>query len=153
MNTNSLADHEFLYVRNKISSCLRKASLACPDQRWWPLCLAATLVLASCGGFSSSPNKTAPGGNSGTTTHVVELSWNASTSPDIQGYNVYRAIYSSTTCGPLSKVNASLVTHASYTDSDVTNGMSYCYATTAVDISNNESEYSNIVSNITVPAQ
>jgi fibronectin type 3 domain-containing protein len=40
-----------------------------------------------------------------------------------------------------------------YTDSSVTNGSVYCYATTAVDTSNIESGYSNVVSNVQIPAQ
>jgi hypothetical protein len=33
------------------------------------------------------------------------------------------------------------------------NGTSYCYATTGVDTSNQESGYSNVVSNVQIPAQ
>jgi fibronectin type 3 domain-containing protein len=45
-----------------------------------------------------------------------------------------------------------LDTSTLYTDSVVVDGTSYCYATTAVDSSNQESGYSNIVSNIQIPA-
>jgi hypothetical protein len=38
-----------------------------------------------------------------------------------------------------------------YTDSVVTDGTSYCYATTAVNSSNQESGYSNIASNVQIP--
>ena len=83
-------------------------------------------------------------------THSVALSWNASTSPDILGYNVYRAPYT-TSCGAFAKLNPMLNTGTLYTDTTVANGDNYCYATTAVNTSNEESGYSNIVSNVQVP--
>jgi hypothetical protein len=85
-------------------------------------------------------------------THSVALSWNASTSGGISGYNVYRAVYASS-CGAYSKINGSLDANTVYTDLNVVNGTSYCYATTAVNTSNEESGYSNIVSNVQIPAQ
>jgi fibronectin type 3 domain-containing protein len=83
---------------------------------------------------------------------MVNLSWNASTSSDITGYNIYRAGYT-TSCGSFSKVNGALNTGTLYTDSTVANGSAYCYATTAVDTSRVESAYSNIVSNLKIPTQ
>lgn len=83
-------------------------------------------------------------------THSVALSWNASTSSDILGYNVYRAPYT-TSCGAFAKLNPTLNTGTLYTDTTVANGNNYCYATTAVNTSNEESGYSNIVSNVQVP--
>jgi hypothetical protein len=38
-----------------------------------------------------------------------------------------------------------------YTDSSVVDGTSYCYASTALNTNNEESGYSNIVSNIQIP--
>ena len=84
-------------------------------------------------------------------THTVNLSWNASTSSNISGYNVYRAVYG-TSCGSFSKINSGLDTSTLYTDSGVTDGKNYCYATTAVNASSQESGYSNIVSNVQIPA-
>lgn len=83
--------------------------------------------------------------------HSVNLSWNASTSSNISGYNIYRAVYQ-TSCGSFSRINSLLNTGTLYTDSSVTDGTSYCYAATAVDTSNAESGYSNIVSNVQIPA-
>jgi len=79
------------------------------------------------------------------------LSWDASTSPNISGYNIYRAVYSGS-CGSYSKINAVLNTSTLYTDSTVVDGTSYCYAATAVNSSEEESGYSNIVSNVQIPA-
>jgi len=84
-------------------------------------------------------------------THSVNLSWTASTSGGISGYNVYRTTYVNSACGSFSKINSVLDTTTLYTDSSVANGSSYCYATTAVDSSNQESGYSNIVSNVRIP--
>jgi fibronectin type 3 domain-containing protein len=81
----------------------------------------------------------------------VSLTWNASSSTDVSGYNIYRAPYTST-CGSFAKINPSLNAGTAYTDSNVTDGSSYCYAATTVDTSNNESGYSNIVSDIQIPA-
>jgi fibronectin type 3 domain-containing protein len=45
-----------------------------------------------------------------------------------------------------------LNTDTLYADSAVVDGATYCYATTAVNTSNEESGYSNVVSNVQVPA-
>jgi hypothetical protein len=112
--------------------------------------LLAAAVITGCAGVSTS-TKTVTVTGTGASTHTVDLSWVASTSADVMGYNVYRAVYSDA-CGSLSKINTVLVATTSYTDSTVTNGTSYCYATTAVDTSNRESGYSNIVSDVQIPA-
>ena len=83
-------------------------------------------------------------------THSVNLSWNASTSSNISGYNIYRAVFK-TSCGSYTKINPVLNTGTLYTDSSVVDGTSYCYASTAVNTSNEESGYSNIVSNVQIP--
>jgi hypothetical protein len=80
-----------------------------------------------------------------------QLSWSASTSSSVSGYNIYRAPYASA-CGSFSKINSLLNTGTLYTDSAVVDGATYCYATTAVNTSNEESGYSNVVSNVQVPA-
>ena len=72
--------------------------------------------------------------------HSVTLNWTASTTPNIQGYNLYRGAASG---GPYTKINASLIVGTSYVDSNVDGGLSYYYVATAVDSSNNESKYSN----------
>jgi hypothetical protein len=71
--------------------------------------------------------------------HSATLNWTASTST-VVGYNVYRR---GSAGGPYTKLNSSLVTGVTYTDSTVQAGQTYYYVTTAVDSSNNESVYSN----------
>lgn len=73
--------------------------------------------------------------------HVVDLSWNASTSADIVGYNVYRGQVVS---GPYSKINmGGLLGSTLYSDIGVTGGVTYYYVATAVDSSGKESAHSN----------
>ena len=73
-------------------------------------------------------------------THSVNLSWTASTSQNISGYNIYRGVKSG---GPYSKINAVLNASTLYTDTTVADGITYYYVTTAVNSSNEESTYSN----------
>src|SRR5579863_8440229 len=73
--------------------------------------------------------------------HSVNLSWTASTTSGIESYNIYRAVYSSK-CGTYSNIGSTSSSTTAYTDNNVTDGTTYCYATTAVD-SGGESEYSN----------
>jgi hypothetical protein len=84
-------------------------------------------------------------------THSVNLSWTASTTTDVVSYNIYRALYSSSACGAFSKINPVPNTTTLYTDNAVASSTAYCYATTAVDSSNAESTYSNIVSDVAIP--
>jgi hypothetical protein len=73
--------------------------------------------------------------------HAVNLSWNASTSVNIVGYNVYRGQVVS---GPYSKINTGgLVASTLYSDTSVASGMTYYYDATVVDSSGHESAHSN----------
>jgi fibronectin type 3 domain-containing protein len=145
----SLVKALFVFIRRCQQRRFRTFILRCSVRI---LTLGAGAVIVSCAGVSTSTKTvTVTGTGTGASTHTVDLSWVASTSPDVMGYNVYRAVYSNA-CGPLSKINAALVATTSYTDSTVANGASYCYATTAVDTSNRESVYSNIVSDVQIPA-
>ncbi len=110
----------------------------------------ATLDFTS-NGQPSSTAETLSGTGTAAPTYSVNLSWTASTSPDISGYNIYRAVYTNS-CGSFSKINSSLNTSTLYTDSVVIDGTNYCYATTAVNTSNEESGYSNIVPDVQIPA-
>jgi hypothetical protein len=67
--------------------------------------------------------------------HVVDLSWNASTSSNVTGYNLYRSLDGTT----WNKINASLIASTLYADSTVANASTYYYAATAVDIYGHES--------------
>ncbi len=72
--------------------------------------------------------------------HTVNLSWDASTSKDVVGYNIYRGPSAN---GPYAKINTSLNVPTNFADSTVIGGQTYFYVTTAMDSLGNESGYSN----------
>lgn len=76
-----------------------------------------------------------------TANHVVDLSWKASTSTDVVGYNIYRSLDGTI----WKKINASLIASTLYNDSTVANNTTYYYAATAVDIYGDESSESTTV--------
>jgi len=84
----------------------------------------------------------------GVAQHQVQLSWGASSSSGITGYNVYRGGVSG---GPYTKINSALVVGTTYSDSSVQAGKTYFYVTTALNGSGTESAYSNEVQ-ATVPS-
>jgi hypothetical protein len=90
---------------------------------------------------STSASETASGSGA-TIQHTVDLSWNASTSASISGYNVYRGTVSG---GPYAKINTALHSALSYSDSTVQSSRTYYYVSTAVDSSGVESSYSSQV--------
>jgi hypothetical protein len=72
--------------------------------------------------------------------HSAALAWNASTSSNVVGYNVYRGTVSG---GPYTQINSALDATTSDTDSTVQGGQTYYYVATAVDSTGAESSYSN----------
>ncbi len=75
--------------------------------------------------------------------HSATLSWTASTSSNVVGYNLYRGIQAN---GPYTKMTPTPVAGTTYTDTTVQAGQIYYYVATAVDNSNGESVYSNSAS-------
>ncbi len=74
---------------------------------------------------------------------TVSLNWNDNGEGDLAGYNVFR----STTPGSgYSQLNGSLLSSSDYTDNSASNGTTYYYVVTAVDVATNESGYSSEVS-------
>ncbi len=71
--------------------------------------------------------------------HSVSLTWVASTSTNVVGYNVYRG---ATPGGPYTLLTSTRVAGLAYTDNAVQAGQTYYYVVTAVDSSNNASVYS-----------
>lgn len=92
-----------------------------------------TIKVSGCGGSSSSDSYKAV--IQATANHIVDLSWTSSTSTNVAGYNMYRSPDGST----WKRVNASLIGSTIYDDSTVSNGSTYYYAATTVDINGNES--------------
>lgn len=67
--------------------------------------------------------------------HVVDLSWKASTTTNVVGYNMYRSPDAAT----WKKLNASLIASTLYSDATVANSTTYYYSATAVDVAGHES--------------
>lgn len=88
---------------------------------------------------NSTAAETLSGSGMQASQHSVALTWNASSSQVI-GYNIYRRLGST---GSYARLNPSITTVTSYTDTAVQSGQTYDYVTTAVDASNVESAYSN----------
>jgi len=80
--------------------------------------------------------------------HSVDITWDASTSATLQGYNVYRGTVSG---GPYSKISQTLSTSTLlFTDATPVSGKQYFYVVTAVDTSGAESTASSQVA-VTIP--
>ncbi len=73
-------------------------------------------------------------------TSKVILIWNDNAEPDLKGYHVYRAVYET---GPYTRITGTPVTVSRYSDTGLANGTTYWYKVTAVDVSTNESGYSD----------
>jgi hypothetical protein len=79
--------------------------------------------------------------------HSATVSWTASTSANVIGYNVYRGDQSG---GPYAKLNSASIMGTTYTDATVVAGGSYYYVVTSLD-GTSESSYSAQVSAV-IPA-
>jgi hypothetical protein len=122
------------------------------------LAVRMTVGLATCTANVAGPgictavvvqrvtNASAPGATC--LAHWVSLSWVASISPGVAGYNVYR---SASPAGPFSKVNSTLISGLSFTDSAVRAGQTYYYVATAVDTNGAEGDFSD-QAGVTVPS-
>jgi hypothetical protein len=100
---------------------------------------AFTVAVTGCGGHVSEASYKVV--VQATANHVVDLSWNASASNNISGYNVYRSPNGTT----WSKINVSLIGSTLYNDDTVADGNTYYYAATAVNIEGVESSKSAVV--------
>lgn len=83
-------------------------------------------------------NASLPGGTC--KAHTVALSWIASISDNVAGYNVYRR---SSPDGTFVRINSSVVAELKFTDTAIQNGLTYYYVVTALDTSGAESEFSD----------
>jgi Abnormal spindle-like microcephaly-assoc'd, ASPM-SPD-2-Hydin len=133
------------------------SQFAVPDARF-PLTVAAgksvSLTVAFTPKSSGNPSATLTfssnaadsptySGLTGTATlPIVSLSWIASTSPEVTGYNIYRKTSSDPS---YARINSRLDPDTNFTDTNVIPGETYYYATTAVNTKGKESDYSNHV--------
>jgi hypothetical protein len=100
---------------------------------------AARLAFLSNAG-NSLATESLSGSGVATVPHSVTLSWAASSSAGVAGYNVYRSTVSGRS---YARITSSPDGNLSYTDSTVSAGQSYFYVVTAVDRTGAESTYSN----------
>ena len=110
---------------------------------------AASGTVSFASNASNSPVLSLSGTGTPPPIHSVFLSWSASTSPNIIGYNIYRGTASS---GPYAKINSSLNASTTYTDNSVVDGQTYYYVTTAVNSNNQESAYSTPPQQAVIPS-
>jgi hypothetical protein len=89
---------------------------------------------------AATPTTTIAVTGAGVKTHSATLTWNASTSPNVTGYNAYRGTVSG---GPYTRLNAQLIPALTYQDTTVQAGVTYYYVATAVDSTGAESVDSN----------
>ena len=92
---------------------------------------------------SNSPTISLSGTGVQAVAHSVDLSWTASVSSGVVGYNVYRGTSSG---GPYSILDSALVSADNYTDATVQSGQIYFYVVRAVDGTGTESTNSTEVS-------
>jgi hypothetical protein len=80
--------------------------------------------------------------------HSVDVTWDASTSPSLQGYNVYRSTVSG---GPYTKISATISPSTLlFTDTTPVSGKQYFYIVTALSTSGAESAAS-VEAGVTIP--
>jgi Abnormal spindle-like microcephaly-assoc'd, ASPM-SPD-2-Hydin len=104
---------------------------------------AATGTVTVASNASNSPASISVTGSS----YAVNLTWQASSSSELAGYDVYRSTSSS---GSYSLLNTSPITATAYSDSSVADGQTYYYVVTAVNTSNVQSADSNQIS-VSIP--
>ena len=97
-------------------------------------------VTGNGGGIQQTATVTLTVTAQGTQGAQVALSWTASTSPGIAGYNAFRSM---TSGGPYTQLNSSLISNANYMDLTAQSGNTYYYVTTAVNAQGMQSAYSN----------
>jgi hypothetical protein len=103
----------------------------------------ASVNVSFASNASNSPSSaTLTGTGVAAPVHTVSLTWIASTSPNITGYNIYRRTGAT---GSYAQINTVLDAATAYTDASVVDGQTYYYETTSVNSSNDESAPSSAV--------
>ena len=104
----------------------------------------STVAIDGIGSPTDITPPVAPTGLAATAGNLeVLLDWNDNAEADLDGYKVFR---STTPGGPYTKVSAALLASSAYADTGLTNGTTYYYVVTTVDMAGNESANSGEVS-------
>lgn len=111
--------------------------------------LASVGVSFTSDASNSPASATVSGTGMAAPVHTVNLSWTASTSPNVVGYNIYRR---TGTTGIYTRINTVLNATTAYADASVADGQTYYYETTSVNSSNEESAPSTDVQAVIPPA-
>ena len=127
-----------------LRQCHRKCHAPEAGLVWALLVLLAFVLFPGCGrggGGSSAPSSPTP---PPTTlplniAHSVELNWDASESPGVQTYRVYRCSQSG---GPYTMIGSTSAETHTFSDTNVQSGNTYFYGVTAVRKDMIESSYS-----------
>jgi hypothetical protein len=96
-------------------------------------------VTVTSNAVNSPTTITLAGSGAAPVTHAANLSWTPSSST-FAGFDVYRSNVSG---GPYSKINPTMVSSTSFSDTNVVVGQTYYYVATEFDSSGNQSAYSN----------
>jgi len=107
---------------------------------------ARTAALSITDNANGSPQTVALSGTGG---HYVVLSWTASTTAGVVGYNAYRGTASS---GPFSQLNSSSISGTTFTDAGVQAGQRYYYVVTAIASDDVTASANSNVASATVPS-
>jgi len=104
---------------------------------------AGQTFAGGCGGGGPTPPAAPTGLVATAGDGVVDLSWNANAEADLDGYRVWRGTVSG---GPYGELTSSPTAATSWSDTTVSNGTTYLYVVTAVNLSAQESAASAEVS-------
>jgi Abnormal spindle-like microcephaly-assoc'd, ASPM-SPD-2-Hydin len=103
---------------------------------------AATGSVTVASNATNSPTISLSGTGVQPSSHTVDLTWTASTSTDVVGYNIYRSTISG---GPYSILDSAPVAADEYVDSLLASGQTYFYVVRSVDGTGTESANSSEV--------
>ncbi|MEX0661390.1 MAG: fibronectin type III domain-containing protein [Balneolaceae bacterium] len=91
----------------------------------------------------SAPPPDAPGNlQAESGDEVIELSWDANSEDDLDGYNLYRSRESFSNVSNLDPLNDNLLDDTGFEDNEVENGETYYYRVTAVNEDDDEGDSS-----------
>lgn len=144
-STDNIAVTGYVLERCQGAGCSNFAQIATPsgtaynDSNLLPSTTYSYRIRATdAAGNLSSYSNVATNTTTALISHFVTLTWIASVSPGVS-YNVYRG---TTSGGPYTKLNTSLIGALLYVDNTVQAGQTYYYVVTAADGSGNESGFS-----------
>ena len=122
-----------------------------PSAFFWQAAQASTAGLPNqgqvfsggCGGGGGMPPAAPTGLVAVAGEAQVQLTWNNNTESDLDGYDVHR---STTAGGPYNRINTAILLSPAFTDFTVSNGNTYYYVVTAINLAGTSSALSNEVS-------